>query len=899
LPKTPALRGDSAGSRGGWQPHFWALLLYLLLALALTYPLVEHFATHVPGDGGDDPALAWNLWWVPHALVQLRASPFSCDFMFYPIGINLTFYTLTVWNAFQSVPLQGLVNLVVASNVVLLSSFVLGAYGAYLLARYLLFERGAGWRREVEVAAWLGGFVYGFASPKIFYAALGQFNIASSQWMPFYVLYLVRAFRTPRRWREWAMAALFLAFQAWSELTYASFLVIFTLAYALGWCVVRLWRRRGRACLRAVPGLVLLGALTLLAVSPIIGAMLPDMLAEGDFLVEGSGFAETFSADLLSFWLPTQLHPWVGEAVAGGWAFPKDKGQHLYLGYAALALAVVGLVFRRRRKQVFFALSLLAFGLLALGPRAHLNGQEIGPPLPFVVLQQLPFFKGNRYPGRFSVVVLLCLAVLAAYGAAELLARLRLRRRGRLLVGAGLAVVMALEYLSIPLPLSDMRVPPAYQAVQDFPGEEWAVLDLPMAWRNGFRIFGVMDPVFMYAQFYQTAHGGRLLSGNTSRNPELKFQYFVEAPVLNSILALENGYALPPGVQEADALVTAGALRFLGVRYVVLHKAKASEALGDYVTSTLPVSLLYEDETHRVYAVETAEAAGDALAVVTFDGPLDRLYLAEGWSGTSEFQGQRVVWAQRNGTRLLIPGRGKGMVLRARVFAPGEEQQVRLVWNGEALGARVLAEGWNEVVWEVPAESVRRGINRAEMRWSRKYQPLVVPAGETIGMTGVRSPAHIFVRSAGLEVGWFAHIYVNGQDVSPGGRGYNVAVLDPETGVVEHVASFDTHGDEGASHALATFIREVQPGQIVLAAVNDEASLLLTEEAVAALRSVGAKEDLRGKFRWGHALIGVKGASPGEAVEGADLLRPVSLAVGQALSEPWVAGALDWLRVEE
>ena len=46
-----------------------------------------------------------------------------------------------------------------------------------------------------------------------------------------------------------------------------------------------------------------------------IPAMLPDMRAEGDFWVQGSGFAEVFSADLLGFLVPTMRHPLFGDLV--------------------------------------------------------------------------------------------------------------------------------------------------------------------------------------------------------------------------------------------------------------------------------------------------------------------------------------------------------------------------------------------------------------------------------------------------------------------------------------------------------------------------------------------------------------------------------------------------------
>ncbi len=114
--------------------HRPALLLYSLLSLALTWPLVLHFATHVTGDGIDDPALTWNLWWIKARLVdQVNFDIFHSGWMFHPVEINLAFYTLTPLNGLLSVPLQTTSTLIIANNLLLLSSFILGAYGTYLL----------------------------------------------------------------------------------------------------------------------------------------------------------------------------------------------------------------------------------------------------------------------------------------------------------------------------------------------------------------------------------------------------------------------------------------------------------------------------------------------------------------------------------------------------------------------------------------------------------------------------------------------------------------------------------------------------------------------------------------------------------------------------------------------
>ena len=210
--------------------HTVVLAVYTLAALLLTWPLVRHFTTHVPGDGIDDPSLAWNLWWLKVRLVNQRnLDIFHVDWMFHPIDINLGFYTLTPLNGLLSVPLQSAFSLIIASNLLLLSSFVIGGFGAYLLAGQEiqnLKSKIQNW----HWAAFFAGFVYAFASSKLFYVSLGQFNIASSQWVPFCALYLLRLGRATS-WRsglrDACLAALFLTLQAWAELTYASFLLIF------------------------------------------------------------------------------------------------------------------------------------------------------------------------------------------------------------------------------------------------------------------------------------------------------------------------------------------------------------------------------------------------------------------------------------------------------------------------------------------------------------------------------------------------------------------------------------------------------------------------------------------------------------------------------------------------
>ena len=895
-----------------WRVRLLALVAFTLLALALTWPLPYQFGSHVPGNGVDDPPLTWNLWWVRYALLELGSNPFDCNYLFYPLGINLALYTLTVLNSLLSIPLQAVLGLIPASNLLLLSSFVLSAYGAFLLASYLLSgDPGPAGPREPSstyragrldglrtvVPAFAAGLLYGFAASKLNYAALGQWNIASSQWIPFYVLYLFKTGES-RRWRYPVLAGLFLLLQAYAELTYATFLVLFTAVWLVWQVILRLREGRAARLGRLAASLSLMGILFLAGLSPMLARMLPDLRVAGDILVEGGGFADIYSADLLGFLIPSSLHPLFGSLVEY-FRFDYSVGQHIYVGYSVLVLVAVGIVRGWRRGAVrFWTLSTLFFWLLSMGPTLRINGQDTGLPLPFALIAQLPFFEGNRYPSRYSVMLLLSLAMLVAFGLSSLLSRRvdpegplgqsRWRPRPAQLAAILLVLLLLFEHLAIPLPMSDMRVPDVYHSLeQEMPGD-LTLLDLPVAWRNGFRVTGTQDPIIMFQQYYQSVHEKRLLAGNTSRNPPLKFQYFTEAPIINTLIALETGHEVDPSVVEQDRALAAQVLRFFDIQAVVVHPAQAGPGMVPYVESVMPVRRFSGDGQIVAYQVDLPPwpsqwqvIPGDALGSLSF---------AEGWGVPAA----GTTWAQRPKARLLVPLAGTAGIMVFRAYTPGQGQSLQVRVNGWKSERLELEPGWQEYELGLP---IQPGLNEVWLHFAQDYPASGVQISpRTIGTTGVESPVNLVVRSAGQEVGDFGHIYVDGRDISPDQRGYNVAVLDPHTGSVEQIASFDTHLDPGASQALATMLRQVPQGYLVAVAAADEASRLLGQDAVDALRGIGATGDLRDRFRWGHAIVGVRGAAPGTALEALDWMRPVTVTVGEGATEPFLTAAFAQIR---
>lgn len=899
--------------------HLTVLLIYVLTALALTWPLARYLTTHMAGNGIDDPALGWNLWWVKQRLVdQVNLDIFHVAWMFHPIEINLAFYTLTPLNGLLSIPLQTAVGLTVASNLLLLSSFVLSAYGAYLLVALLLTSMGESAAYGLHprnsatfFAALIAGLIYAFASSKLFYAALGQYNIASSQWIPFCALYVLRTGQSPNRaaaLRNGALAGLFLVLQTWAELTYASFLLLFIGIYVCWLLASRLYAKLNISnSLFTVLAFALTALVFGLGLAPFLWAMLPDMRAEGDFFTSGGGFSDVFSADLAGYLVPTRLHPIWGDWVAT-LPFPNDVGQQIFIGYSVFGLAVWGVwsLSQHPKSKIqtwFWPFATLFFWWMTLGPRIRWLGSETPIPGPFSLVSLLPFFSGNRYPSRYSVMVMLGVAVLVGWGVYGLLqtvgrrAPFSIQRSALCALLVGLFVV---EHLSMPMPLQDFRIPPIYQTLAQQEGD-FAVLELPTGWRNGARVLGKSDKLIMMQQWYQTEHGKRRLGGNTSRNPRYKFQYYTTAPLIGDLIALMNAdqeHMQPVIDAQLDAIIAynqaiaAQVLADLGVRYVTVHVERSPPALLRFVDEALPLALVdewhgrdWDDQPSNIRLYEVMSPTPPPIRELNLAAAAGNLYLAEGWSGVIATD-ERIRYATRREADLLLNLDAAGSRLELELFGPATAVSIEV--NGRRLATSALSSGpagqW--VAVEIPPGLASPLVDRVSLGFKGPLTPV----------TAIVPGLALAAQSAGKDVGDFAHIWVNGQDVALGQRGYNLVALD-EADLVLDSAVFDTHATPAASVELAAWVAQWAAGTRIAGAVMDEASHNLQGDAVDALASLGVSGDLRDKFRWGHAFIATVGQGP--AHEQMQLLQPATVYTGAAVDGAAVSGGVGRVRVHK
>ena len=863
------------------------LIVYLLLALGLTYPLVTHLDSHVPGRGIDDPALAWNVWWFKFSIFDLGASPLYTDYLYYPLGVNLAANTSTFLNGLIALPLQFVVGTIIAQNLIVYFALVISGYGAFLLARDVLSRCNI----KSDFAAALAGAFYGFGAWHINYVAAGHFMLLSNEWLPFFALYLVRMDRT--RWQNGTRAGLFFVMSAWTELTFIPLIAVLTVLYVVYVVVTNVTRRpRAKGAWKfswsphlhiSLSNFIALGGIAALGVSPLLINLLADTLRYGYYIAPGLGRVQVFSAEPISFFIPSFTHP-----ILGTWAnaLTNANESYAFVGYAALILAALGFIFYRAARDArFWLASVLFFALLLLGPTLIVAGQDTHLPMPFALIRAIPFVNANRYPVRFNTMLMLALVPLIALGAA------RLWQTRRTFLGA-LIALLAFEQMAFPIPLTDLHAPKIFETIRNEPGA-FTVMDLPLGWRDSVAILGKIDYT---AQFWQTIHEKHLIGGLVSRHPAVKFQYFLELPVLNSLIALENGQDIDDARRARDRELAPEVLRFFNVRYIAATRALTDERVLDYVRDVFPVEEIYRDDAHLVYRV-ALQSAPERIAV---SDETARLYFDDAW-GRAQFssEGFAYRWATRGDSRIWLPLERKAQTFTFRLHGARPQQPVTLRVNGLDIAEIRLQETWDDYPVSVSADVLRDGLN--EFVFATETLPLTATHQDdyVIGDTGIVAPVDLAVTGAGFDAGKFGEIFVAGKNVIENKRGYHLAAISPQTGAVVRVASFDTFADADESARLAQFIADLPRGEIVAGVAIDDVSKNLQARAVDALRSIGAEGDLRWQFRAGHAFIGVKGARVGQALESVDGRFPANVSVGKNVASDRVAFAFAEIRFEQ
>jgi hypothetical protein len=306
-------------------------------------------------------------------------------------------------------------------------------------------------------------------------------------------------------------------------------------------------------------------------------------------------------------------------------------------------------------------------------------------------------------------------------------------------------------------------------------------------------------------------------------------------PVVNGV-----GYVSPPGYTEMRGLRQLGQER-LDILWEHFHPR------------LIMVRGRFYDAAARARVFEAVDKRKDAITIIEEAGEDIILRLKDRGRGPA---------LPRRWPRASLE-KAEGLQFSAIVTGGREDRIDRLTLSLNdhlvlELEGRAAADPENRRVpirpeWLVPYE------NRFNVRADYRYRP-GQPA-HPIGKTNVSVAADVQLRADG-RLAWYQ---VNGdrREVAPG---YTLVALDAATGAVRSRMSFDTGRGAAASARLAQFVATLPDATPVLVVSEGQTSSRLTDDAVAALRGLGLRQDPRTR-RAVHAAIGVKGAAVGSVPE--------------------------------
>jgi hypothetical protein len=518
---------------------------YLAAACVFTYPLILDPGRAVT-DLADPLLDAWALAWVAHQLPRDPLHLFDAN-RFYPESGTLAFHDPMVGLGILVSPVQALGNPILALNAALLFSLALSGYGTYRLVRGQTGSRLAG-----AVA----GSLFAFNPYRL--SHLSHLPLQTAGFIPLLYLSLSR-YLEEGRLLHLAGVAVFLWFVSASSAYYGVFTWTL-LALAIPY---EIWRASAFRRPRRILGLTLALGLSAAAYLPLA---VPFMRLDRDFGFERPSErlarASARPADYLRS--GAHLHQAVGLKEA-------SSEKTLFPGFLALGLGVLGALPLDRRKALYLLIGAFA-AWATLGPDHGLYG---------MLHAWVPGISGLRVPPRMAIYFFFALSVLAGWGAARLLGRLREKKR--VWAGSALLLFPLIESFGGPVRYdSAPKTPEVYSwlSAQSHPSP---VVELPLPAPDLQEIH--RNAIYL---FWSTSHFQPLVNGYATLIPPVYAELHRELEGLPD----ERGLA---------------ALRRFGIRYVILHRdlylrerAAKLEAAFDAAAG---LAMVHRTDSETVYQV--------------------------------------------------------------------------------------------------------------------------------------------------------------------------------------------------------------------------------------------------------------------------------------------------------
>ena len=530
----------------------------ILISIIQFFPLITNLSSHIATDLGDPLSQSWQIAWGGHALLHQPLAFWQSN-QFWPAKDTLAFSDALVGLAPFGMLGGGAAGAVRNYNLALLFAFSLAFVAVYLLAR------------EFDIPPWaalIAGAAFAWSPFRLWQA--GHMHVVSSGGIALALFLLLRGYRrqSPTLIIFGWLAASWLAtigFTLGIQLDYL--LLVLGLVGAICW-----WKAGRPRPAATVAWATVAGVGEFLLVTWLVTRPYLRVTNEYPHVHRPISAVINFSPGPLAFLTPPRQSLLWGDLTAGLRPTRRvaEVEGSLYPGIVALALAIVGLGWRRVPKalRIGFGIAVLAFASLSLG----VHRGSLGHLMPYRFLYDfMPGWDTMRTPGRLQTLTTLALALLAAMGAARLGEWVKDRKGEKVAAWAlaGVVLLVLLDGSGLVYPQPAVPMPPTALASVKGP-----YLQLPAEASNNRRYL-----------LWSTNGFPKMVNGRSSFTP----------PIYRQIVRASKTFPSASSIKQLEAL---------GVHRVVVHTEFSS------------MPLLDEPQAHGLtWAQATAEPYPTAMGV--------------------------------------------------------------------------------------------------------------------------------------------------------------------------------------------------------------------------------------------------------------------------------------------
>ena len=533
-----------------------ALCGYFAILLAMTYPLFLNFTKYIPGFfSSDEPfAVLGSSWQVRFSLlhnIPLGVTPLIA----HPFGVDLYGggYVSYIWMAIFYF-LSFVTTVIVEYNIQIVGNFLLSALFTYMLVFKLTQDRRS---------AFFSGIIFAFC-PYQFMRSFQHIGLTYNEWIVFALFGAISLKENYSRKTVilFFLSLMFLFSFDWSIMYLGSVTLAIFFIYVLLHGLMAMRSKKAvfdKATFSYFKRIIFIGIIAFACLSIQFIPVFMNLATRRNtrpaaFNSYHRPFEDLFSQSALplNYLLPSTNHPIFGnftEQFVGGPLYGVSFTEHtLYLGWLSMILTFIAVKnwrARRRQHQIdekenfyigFFIFLAVVAWFFSQPPWWQIGPIRIYMPS-FFMYKILPMFRAYC---RFGIVVMCAVAVLAGFGLNSWLAKCK-SQRSKIAVTLFCCGVVLFEFWNWPpyKVIDVSKVPEVYYWIKNQPGD-FAIAEYPL---------DASSPNETY-KLYQATHEKKIINGTT---PGTKANLFAQ-----KIIQLSEPH-------------TAGVLKWMGVKYVLVH----------------------------------------------------------------------------------------------------------------------------------------------------------------------------------------------------------------------------------------------------------------------------------------------------------------------------------------